>query len=394
MIVIKKVVVLGSTGSVGRQCLSVCKERGYEVTAVSGHSNIDLLTEQALKFKPRYAVTSDTAKYKELKAGLNGTGIKVLAGAQALCEIASLPHDEADIVVNSVVGIAALRPTLSAIENGHDIALSNKEAIVTAGDIIIKKAYEHNVNILPVDSEHSAILQCLRAGERDEIERIILTASGGPFFGRTKAQLKNVSVGEALKHPNWKMGSKITIDSATLMNKGLEFLEAMFLFEVSPEKIEVVVHRQSVVHSAVAFCDGALIAQLGVPDMRCAIQYALTYPQRMPLSGERLSLIDYASLDFAKPDTGTFTCLGACINAAFKGGLAPAVINGANEAAVELFLAGEISFLQIGELVCSSLDEVKPGKELTLDSVEEADILAREYVYRKANSRSIKKPVV
>ncbi len=283
-------------------------------------------------------------------------------------------------MLNSVVGMVGLMPTLTAINHGTDIALANKETLVTGGKLVTETAKEKGVKIYPVDSEHSAIFQCMQGNKTSQVSKIILTASGGPFFGKTKEDIAQVSVEEALNHPNWSMGRKITIDSATLMNKGLEFIEAMWLFDLKPEQIEIVVHRESVIHSAVEYDDCSVIAQLGVPDMKIPIQYALLYPDRMECPTKRLSLIDYGTLTFAKPDYDTFDCLTACIKAITEGGNKPAVVNGANEEAVAAFLEGKISFLQIGELVTSALENIERKEITCLEDVLEADRVARDFV--------------
>lgn len=374
----KEVGILGSTGSIGTQSLDVCRTRGYRVGVLTAHKNIKKLEEQAREFLPRLVVVSEESGYADLKRALADLPTQVRAGSAAMLEAAA--HPRVDTVINAVVGIAGLRPTLSAIEAGKAIALANKETIIVGGTLIADAMKKHGARIVPVDSEHSAILQCLEAGRRDQVRGIILTASGGPFFGRTRQELRGVTVEEALRHPNWSMGAKITVDSATLMNKGLEFIEAMWFFELRPPEIEIVVHRQSILHSAVEFKDGSVIAQLGVPDMHCAIQYAITYPDHMPISGKRLCLADYGSLTFERPDFETFDCLRVCLAAAQQGGLAPCVANGANEAAVELFLSGRIGFLRIGELVEAAVERVKTGDAATLQGIEEADRAAREYV--------------
>ncbi len=374
----KTISVLGSTGSIGTQALDIAKLHKIKIIALAAKSNVSLLTEQAKEFSADYVCIYDNDKYKELKENFKGTDVKVLCGMEGLCEIAVL--DGVDIMLNSVVGMVGLKPTLAAIEKGVDIALANKETLVTGGKLVIDKANDKRVKILPVDSEHSAIFQCLQGNEMNEINKIILTASGGPFFGKKKSELENVSVEQALNHPNWSMGNKITIDSATLMNKGLEFIEAMWLFDLKPEQIEIVVHRESVIHSAVEYKDGSVIAQMGVPDMRLPIQYALLYPKRIYCKEKTLSLTDYGTLSFAKPDFETFDCLRACIKAIAIGGSMPAVVNGANEQAVSLFLNNRISFLQIGELVQSALESIKPTKITCIDDVLTADKAAREFV--------------
>ena len=335
---------------------------------------------------PQYVVVADNTKYSEIKTALAGMNIKVLAGSEAVCEVAALAN--VDVVVNAIVGIAGLRPTLAVLSASTKLALANKEALIAGGELVMKTAHDNATQVVPVDSEHSAIWQCLQAGSGNsgEVRSVILTASGGPFFGYTREKLANVTLEQALAHPNWSMGSKISIDSATLMNKGLEFIEAMWLFTLTPEQIEVVVHRQSVVHSAVDYVDGSVIAQLGVPDMRTAIQYAISYPQHLPLNAKRLSLTDYGSLTFEKPDIDTFDCLRACIHAAKLGGLAPCIANGANEMAVSLFRSRQISFLQIGELVEAAVKDLHLPASTKLTDIEYADFAAREYVRTRVYS--------
>ena len=373
----KSLVILGSTGSIGTQALEVCRRDSYKVTALAAGSNIELLEKQAREFRPRcVAVFSENAA-KELAIKLRDTDIKVLSGRDGVCEAA---QGDGDIVLNSIVGIAGLEPTLAAIEAGKTIALANKETLVAGGELVNRKACEKGVKILPVDSEHSAIFQSIQGAPEKSIKKIILTASGGPFYGKKRAELENVTVKEALNHPNWSMGAKITIDSATLMNKGLEVIEAVHLFGVKAKDIEVVVHRQSIVHSGVELSDGAVIAQLGTPDMRLPIQYALTYPQRSDYAFERLSLTDIGTLTFEKPDTDTFRCLPLCIKAINEGGLAPTTVNGANEEAVKLFLEGKIKFLQIAELVEKALCSADNKKYFNLDDIIFADKQARALV--------------
>lgn len=373
----KSLIILGSTGSIGTQALEVCRRDGYRVTALAAGSNIELLERQAREFKPFSVAVLSEEKAKELKIKLADTDIKVLGGANGVCEVA---EGDGDIVINAIVGIAGLRPTLKAIAAGKTIALANKETLVTGGEIVNRKAKEKGVKILPVDSEHSAIFQSLQGTPKNSLKKILLTASGGPFFGKTKKDLENVTVKEALNHPNWSMGAKITIDSATLMNKGLEVIEAVHLFGISADNIEVLVHRQSILHSGVELSDGAVIAQLGTPNMRLPIQYALTYPERSDCCFEKLSLTDIGTLTFEKPDTDTFRCLPLCIEAINTGGLAPTAVNGANEEAVRLFLEGKIKFLQIAELVEKALLSVNNKKDFTLEDILEADRIARESV--------------
>lgn len=374
----KTVSILGSTGSIGTQSLEVCEKHGFNVTALSANNNIELLEKQARKFNSKYVCIYNPEKYSQLKQNLSDTGINILCGMEGLCEIASLPQN--DIVLNSVVGMVGLLPTLTAINAGKDIALANKETLVAGGEIVMSSAKEKNVKIYPVDSEHSAIFQCLQGNKKEQLSKIILTASGGPFFKKTYEELKKVTKADALKHPNWSMGNKITIDSATLMNKGLEFIEAKWLFDLTPEQIEIVVHRQSVVHSAVEYNDYSVIAQLGVPDMKIPIQYALLYPDRMECPTKRLSLTDYGCLTFEKPDYETFKCLSSAIKAIKMGGAYPCLVNSANEEAVKAFLNDEIPFIQIGEIVSSVIEKFAPAQITCYDDVVKADVSAREYV--------------
>ena len=373
----KKVIVLGSTGSIGTQALEVCERAGYKVIALAAGENIELLENQARNFEVSAVAVFNEQKANDLKLKLADTDIKVLGGADGVCEIARL---EADIVLNAIVGIAGLRPTLAAIEAGTDIALANKETLVTGGEIVNRRAKEKGVRILPVDSEHSAIFQSLQGAPENSLKKILLTASGGPFYSKTRKDLENVTVKDALNHPNWSMGAKITIDSATLMNKGLEVIEAVHLFGLPADKIEVLVHRQSIVHSGVELSDGAVIAQLGTPDMRLPIQYALTYPERSNYSFETLDLFKVGTLTFEKPDTDTFRCLPLCIEAINRGGLSPTAVNGANEEAVRLFLEGKCRFLQIANFVEKALETVKNKKDFTLEDILNTDKLARELV--------------
>ena len=375
---IKTVSILGSTGSIGTQSLEVCEKHGIKVTALAAHSSIDMLEQQARKFMPSKVCIYRDDKYSELKERLADTGIKVLSGMDGLCEIAVM--EESDIVLNSVVGMVGLLPTLTAMEAGKNVALANKETLVAGGKIVTELAKKKGVTIYPIDSEHSAVFQCLQGNKREQLSKMILTASGGPFFGYTYDQLRNVTKEQALKHPNWDMGNKITIDSATLMNKGLEFIEAKWLFDLRPDQIEIVVHRQSVVHSAVEYNDYSVIAQMGVPDMKIPIQYALLYPDRMECPTGRLSLTDYGKLTFEKPDYDTFKCLSAAIEAIKRGGAYPCLVNSANEEAVRAFLHDEIKFIQIGEIVSSVLDKFEYFDINSYEDVTKADTMAREYV--------------
>ena len=351
-------------------------KHNIKVKALAANSDVEKLAAQAKELMPERVCIYREDKKSELEKLLSGTGIKISTGMEGLKEIARM--DGVDIMLNSVVGMVGLVPTLTAIEKGTDIALANKETLVAGGELVIKAAAEKGVKIYPVDSEHSAIFQCLQGNEGNKLKGIILTASGGPFFGKTKFDLEGVTVEQALNHPNWSMGRKITIDSATLMNKGLEFIEAMWLFKLRPEQIEIVVHRQSVVHSAVEYEDNSVIAQLGVPDMKIPIQYALLYPERVECDVKKLSLTDYGKLTFEKPDYDTFDCLRACIKAVTIGGNLPAAVNGANEEAVAAFLDGRIDFLDIGRIVMSVCDST-PRKEIKcVEDVLEADRKARE----------------
>ena len=373
----KRLIILGSTGSIGVQALEVAERNGYKVTALAAGKNTRLLEKQARKFKPDIVAVSDESAAQDLKIRLQDTDIKVLVGQDGVCAAAQY---EGDIVLNAIVGIAGLRPTLAAIDAGKTIALANKETLVAGGEIVNRRLKETGVKLLPVDSEHSAIFQSLQGAPHGSVKKILLTASGGPFYGKTKKDLESVTVKDALNHPNWSMGAKITVDSATLMNKGLEVIEAVRLFDVAPDDIEVLVHRQSIVHSGIELSDGAVIAQLGTPDMRLPIQYALTYPERADFAFEHLSLADIGTLTFARPDTDTFRCLPICIEAVKRGGLAPAAVNGANEEAVALFLAGKIKFLQIAEMAQKALNSVNNKREYTIEDVFEADKAARELI--------------
>lgn len=379
----KTVTVLGSTGSIGTQALEVIEMQGYEVKALTASVRVDEIEKQIRKFKPAYAAMVDEKSAQELKIRVADTNTKVLSGLQGVCECASLG---ADYVLNSIVGMAGLEPTLSAIDAGSEIALANKETLVAGGQLVMKRAKEKGVNILPVDSEHSAIFQSMQGcRDKKEIKKLILTASGGPFFGKKRDELANVTVKEALNHPNWSMGAKITIDSATMMNKGLELIEAVWLFSMDPKDIEIVVHRQSVVHSLVEYCDNSVIAQLGVPDMRIPIQYALTYPNRIPSPVSELSLTDYGTLTFDKPDYDTFGLINICRKAINDGGLYPACANAANEEANLAFRQGKIKFLQIEELVARAVADAPKVEDYKLGDVLEMYDRARGYVKEKIN---------
>lgn len=378
----KRIAILGSTGSIGTQSLDVARKHNFKVDALAASSNIELLEQQIREFKPQTVAVFNEQKGKELKLKVADTDTKVSFGEQAVIDLAG--DNKADTVINSIVGIAGLKPTMAAANAGKDIALANKETLVTAGKLVKEAVKKNGVKLLPVDSEHSAIFQCLQGVPEGALKGILLTASGGPFFGKCRDELQNITPAEALKHPNWDMGAKITIDSATLMNKGLEVIEAVHLFDVDADDITVVVHRQSIIHSAVELVDGGVIAQLGAPDMKLPIQYALTYPKRYECPCPKLDLFKVGTFTFDKPDMETFTCLPACINAIKQGGLKPAAVNGANEEAVRLFLDGKIGFLDIGEIVNLALESQPDVKEFTLQDVFEADRNAREVAARFA----------
>lgn len=373
----RSVSILGSTGSIGTQALEVCEVHGIEVKALAAKRNEELLEKQVRKFKPKLVCLYDENAYRGMKVRLADLSVQLVTGMEGLCEAVTLP--EADIILNSVVGMIGLQPTLAAIHAGKDIALANKETLVTGGELVMKAAAEKGVKIYPVDSEHSAIFQCLQGYSGCRVNKILLTASGGPFFGKTRSELEGVTVAQTLKHPNWSMGAKITVDSATLMNKGFECIEAVWLFGVRPEQVEVVVHRESVIHSMVEFEDYAVLGQMGVPDMKIPIQYALTYPERLPCPTERLNLFDYGTLSFARPDPETFCCLKAALDAIGRGGLYPTLVNGANEELVRLFLEEKIPFLKIGDTVCKAL-ELDGSGEVTVESILDAEQRARRFV--------------
>lgn len=376
----KNVTILGSTGSIGTQALDVCRANRFNVYALAANRSEQLLEEQVRAFHPKRVCIADPEHYQSFCTRVADLDVEVLTGIDGLCALAG--DENAGIVLNSVMGMIGLRPTLAAIEAGNTLALANKETLVTGGELVMKRAAEKGVRIFPVDSEHSAIFQCLEGYRHCHLNKILLTASGGPFFGMTRKELEGITPERALKHPNWSMGAKITIDSATLMNKGLEVIEAVHLFGVRPEQIEVVVHRESVIHSLVEFDDYSVIGQLGVPDMKIPIQYALTYPERTACPTGRLSLTDYGKLTFYKPDPETFVCLKAALEAISRGGLYPTLVNSANELLVELFLKGKVSFLQIGDLVSAVLGERCDGP-VTLENILAAEKQAREFVLSK-----------
>ena len=374
----KKIAILGSTGSIGTQTVDILPSIDAEVVALTTNRRIDLLEEQARALHPKMVCAMDENAAKALKIKLADTDMEVLTGMDGL--IACAAESGADIVVTAVVGMVGLLPTMAAIKAGKDIALANKETLVCAGGLVMSAAKQYGVRILPVDSEHSAIFQCVQAANGNPIDKILLTASGGPFFGKKIEEMRGMTREQALAHPNWSMGAKITIDSATMMNKGLELIEAMWLYDLPPEDIEIVVHRESIVHSAVEFADGAVIAQLGLPDMRLPIQLALTWPQRVPCKVPRMSLAEVAKLTFYAPDYEAFPALNLAKHAASLKGDRGAVLNGANEAAVGLFLNDKIGFTDIAERVAYALDTIPYKKDITLDDVLAADKAAREIV--------------
>ena len=371
------IAVLGSTGSIGTQALDVIREQrdALHVEVLSAHNNADLLVKQALEFKPNVVVIGNEGKWKEVNDALFDLGIKVYSGAEALEQV--VETDGIDMVLTAMVGAAGLKPTMRAIQAGKHIALANKETLVVAGELVMAAARKRGVDIHPVDSEHSAIYQCLAGEFHNPIEKVILTASGGPFRGRDLASLEGVTKADALKHPNWDMGAKITIDSASLMNKGLEVIEAKWLFDVDPDQIDVVVHPQSIVHSCVQFTDGSIKAQLGLPDMKLPIQYALTYPRRLANAFPRFNFMDYPELTFEQPDTKTFRNLALAFEALRTGGNAPAVLNAANEIAVARFLRDELTFLDLPRVVEHALERVTLMSKPSLDDLVASDAEAR-----------------
>lgn len=374
----KKIALLGSTGSIGTQTLDVCDiTNEYEVSAVTAHKNVKLIENQIRKYKPKYACMSDEKAANDLRVRVSDTNTKVLSGTDGVCECAAL--EDTDVVVTAIVGIAGLKPTVSAIKAKKTIALANKETLVTAGSIITHLADSNGVKIIPVDSEHSAIFQSI-SNQREFLKRIIITASGGPFFGKSLSELQGITPQMALKHPNWSMGAKITVDSATLVNKGLEIIEAMHLFGVSHKQITPLIHRESIVHSLVEFCDGSVIAQMGVPDMKLPISYALSYPHRTVPVTERLDLVKIGKLSFYDVDNETFPAIELARKAADAGGVMCAVYNGANEAAVELFLNEKCSFTDITKFIAKAMEKAPKIESPTLEDIFEADLLARNLV--------------
>lgn len=380
----KKINLLGSTGSIGVQTLDVARARGYKIESLAAFSNVDIIEKQIREFKPAYAALVDEKAAADLKVRVADLPVKVYSGLEGVSFCGA--EAEGEITLNSVVGMAGLKPTLDAVNAGKIIALANKETLVAGGKLVTDAAKKNNVPLLPVDSEHSAIFQCLLGAPRNSaLKRIILTASGGPFFGKTRAELEKVTLADALKHPSWSMGQKITIDSATMFNKGLELIEAVWLFDVSPDMIDIVVHRESIVHSLIEYDDNSVIAQLGHPDMRLPIQFAITYPDRFESPEKQLDLWEVGNLSFYKPDYENFPCMDICRNAIKKGGLIPAAVNCANEEANLLFRQGKISFLQIPEFISKAAEFAPDKPDYTLQDVLDTDILMREKVRELAS---------
>ncbi|MGV8878269.1 MAG: 1-deoxy-D-xylulose-5-phosphate reductoisomerase [Sphingobacteriaceae bacterium] len=378
----KNIAILGSTGSVGTQTLAVIRDypNQFQIVVLTAQSNADLLINQALEFRPAYAVIADPEKYQVVKDALAHTAVKVMAGCAALAEVVAFP--EVDMVLTALMGFAGLKPTLAAIAAGKDVALANKETLVVAGELVTSLAKKHGVRILPVDSEHSAIFQCLAGEENNPIEKIYLTASGGPFLGKDLDFLASVTSKQALKHPNWVMGAKITIDSASLMNKGLEVIEAKWLFDLSVEQIDVIVHPQSIIHSMVQFEDGSIKAQMGLPDMKLPIQYALGHPLRIKSKFPRLNFLDFAELTFKKPDTSTFRNLALAYEALHQGGNMPCIVNAANEVAVAEFLNNRISFLRMSEIIEACMQQISYVKQPRLEDYSNTDKETRILAYQ------------
>lgn len=376
----KKIAVFGSTGSIGLQSLDVAEKSEYTVDAITANKDFRKLEEQIRKFRPRFAALADPAAAAELRLRVSDTSTKVYSGAEGVCICAE--ESDADTAIDSIVGLAGLRPAMKILESGKTLALANKEALVAGGHLVLDAAKKAGKQILPVDSEHSAIFQCLEGSPSNKaLKRIILTASGGPFFGKTKEEIKNVTAADALKHPTWDMGAKITIDSASMFNKGLELIEAHFLFGVSPSDIDILVHRESIIHSMVMYDDNSVIAQLGLSDMRIPIQYALTYPERYPSPVGELDLSEIGKLTFYKPDYEVFDCLGICREAITLGGLYPAAVNSANEEANRLFREGKIGFTDLARLIRTAFDVTPDKKDYTLDDIFETDKVARQAVH-------------
>lgn len=376
---IKSISILGCTGSIGTQAIEVIRKLNIKVLALASNSNIKLLEDQIREFKPELVSVYDEKSAYQLKQNIKDLDVNIVTGIDGLCEVARFKGS--DLVLNSIVGMIGLIPTLEAIEAKKNVALANKETLVAGGELVMKKAKENNVKIIPVDSEHSAIFQCLQGcPDMSFINRLILTASGGPFFNKSLCELSKVTPEQALKHPNWNMGKKVTIDSATMMNKGLEIIEAKWFFDIEVDKIDVLIHRESIVHSLIEYKDNSVIAQLSLPDMRIPIQYAITYPNRCESCVERLDLFKISNLSFFEPDLDTFKCLKACKDAIKRGNLAPAAANGANEEAVRLFLDKKILFTDIADMVVGAMNNQADKEILSVDDIIEADRKAREYV--------------
>ncbi len=375
----KTITVLGSTGSIGVQSLDVAEKAGFGVAAITAHGNVSRIEEQIRRFRPQAAALADENAAKDLRARVADTGTKILGGPEGVCECAALGAD--DVVIDAIVGLAGLKPALAALNEKKDLALANKEALVAGGPLVLEAVRRAGVRLLPVDSEHSAIFQCLQASPPNRaLKKLILTASGGPFFGKTKEELRHVTAADALRHPTWDMGAKITIDSASMFNKGLELIEAHFLFGVAPENIDIVVHRESIVHSLIEFTDHSVLAQLGVSDMRIPIQYALTFPERYPSPVKELDLAAIGKLTFYEPDYETFDCLSVCKEAAAKGGLFPAAVNSANEEANRLFRENKVAFTDLGALIRTAFEITPEKSNFTLEDIFALDAAARERV--------------
>jgi 1-deoxy-D-xylulose-5-phosphate reductoisomerase len=385
----RNIAILGSTGSIGTQALEVigANPQHFQVELLTANGNADLLIQQAIKFKPNTVVIADESKYAYVKEALSSEPVKVFTGLSAITEL--MASDDIHVVLTAMVGFAGLSPTLAAIRNKKTIALANKETLVVAGELITELAINNKVAILPVDSEHSAIFQCLAGETINPIEKIILTASGGPFRGKKTEDLLHITKAQALKHPNWTMGAKITIDSASLMNKGLEMIEAKWLFELNPSQIEVIVHPQSIIHSIVQFCDGSMKAQMGLPDMKLPIQYALAYPQRLKSDFPRFDFLNYSQFTFEQPDEKTFQCLKLARTAMESGGNAPCILNAANEIAVASFLADELGFLQIAEVIDATLQQMTWKKVKDIEEFFDIDKQARELTLAQVRSKKV-----
>jgi len=382
--------ILGSTGSVGEQAIDVALKNNIQVNSLCANRNASRVEEQARALGVRACAMADEGAARELKLRLADTDIQIFAGTDGICQMIGEQYDDSEVVVNSVIGEAGLRPTLATLQAGKKLALANKESLVCAGDFVMKLAREKNLEILPVDSEHSAIFQCLRSGEKKEIKRILLTASGGPFYGQTRDQLADITVERALAHPTWSMGAKITIDSATLMNKGFEVIEAVHLFDVTPDQIEVLVHRESIMHSAIEYMDNSVIAQMSVPDMRLCVQYALTHPYRTEATIPQLDLTKVGKMTFARPDTDTFVLLGLALDAIAQGGAVPAVLNAANEIAVGAFLKKKLTFTGIFDVVTETVQALSDARNSSsIDDIFAFDSAARALATEKMNQREL-----